>query len=303
LPASAALDDDIRSANIAGLADSPGQPESLENLWAAVGAHTGFGTAGPATAEVLTSVLAAVVATILLERFPLDSSASLELRDLAARLDTSVTRAWRDQTDDRRARPAAGPALPTDVQICTLFAVDIAGFTRPRRDDDVRRYMHEQLYGILQKAFDGSDIPWAECHHEDRGDGALVVMPPGIGCQGLVDPLPERLRSLVRRHNHVSSDAAQMQLRAASHIGLVEHDGHGFVGSDVNLLFRMLEARPLKRALAASGADVALIVSDYVYQALVCRHPSLVGPETFEAVRFQLGKTRARAWSYLPLAR
>jgi len=55
------------------------------------------------------------------------------------------------------------------------------------------------------------------------------------------------------RHNHVSRDAAGIQPRAAAHIGPVEHDGHGFVGTDINLLFRMLYARPLKAALAGSG--------------------------------------------------
>ena len=79
----------------------------------------------------------------------------------------------------------------------------------------------------------------------------------------------------------------------------MEHDGHGFVGSDVNLLFRMLDARPLKRALAASGAELALIVSDYVYRSLVCRYPSLV-PRTPSGRRFQVKNTRAQAWTYLP---
>jgi hypothetical protein len=66
------------------------------------------------------------------------------------------------------------------------------------------------------------------------------------------------------------------------------------------LLFRMLEARPLKRALAGSGAEVALIVSDDVYRSLVCRYPSLVSPDAFQRVKFQVKYTRAWAWTYLP---
>jgi hypothetical protein len=80
----------------------------------------------------------------------------------------------------------------------------------------------------------------------------------------------------------------------------VDHDGHGFVGSDINLLFRMLEARLFKRAIAATGAELALIVSDYMYRNLVCRYPSLVSPDAFRTVRFQAKQTRARAWTYLP---
>ena len=71
------------------------------------------------------------------------------------------------------SRPSAKtPAPPADGQVCALFAVDIAGFTGPHRDDDIRLYLHEELYQVLHKAFDGSGIPWADCFCEDRGDGA-----------------------------------------------------------------------------------------------------------------------------------
>lgn len=115
------------------------------------------------------------------------------------------------------------------------------------------RYLHEELYRILDKAFDGSGIPWAGCCHEDRGDGVLIIVLPGIACKGVIDPLPERLRSLIRLHNHVCRAAAGIQLRVAAHIGPVDHDGHGFIGSDIDFLFRMLDARPLKRMLSDPG--------------------------------------------------
>jgi hypothetical protein len=198
-------------------------------------------------------------------------------------------------------RPAAKAAAPpADGQLCTVFAVDIAGFTESYRDDDIRLYLHEELYEFLERAFDASGIPWARCFHEDRGDGALIVVPPDVASKGIIDPLPERLRSLIRRHNHVSCQAAGIQLRAAAHIGPVEHDGHGFVGTDINLLFRMLDARPLRAALEGSRAELGLIVSDYVYRNVVCRYPSLVSPDAFRPARFQVKYTRARAWTYLP---
>lgn len=200
-------------------------------------------------------------------------------------------------------RPASRTSPPpVGGQVCALFAADIAGFTRPDRDDDIRMFMREELYRILERSFDGSGIRWAACFREDRGDGVLVVVPPDIAATGIIDPLPERLGSLIRRHNHVSSDAAHIQLRMAAHLGPVDHDGHGFVGSDVDFLFRILDARPLKQALASTGADLALIVSDYVYRTIVSRHPSLVSPAAFRPVRFQVKYTRARAWTYVPSA-
>ena len=161
-------------------------------------------------------------------------------------------------------------------------------------------YLHEELYKLLEKAFDGSGIPWNHCFREDRGDGVLTVIPPGTACKNVIDPLPERLRGLIRRHNHVFRDAAAIQLRTAAHIGPVDHDGHGFIGSDINLLFRMLNARPLKRALTSSTAELALIISGYLYHNIVCRYPSLISPDAFQPVRFQDQHISTQAWAYLP---
>jgi hypothetical protein len=314
--AHAALADDVSAARLA-------RPRrELDVIDGLAGLADGPATTGPLTAEAVGRVVAAAVTAFLRERFPVGVRISSrlgypELDQLAAELDTALARAWGDLDglarlasgpgtgDAGRAPPglalSAGPAATlADGGICAMFAVDIAGFTRPSRDDDIRRHVHEQLYEMQRKAFDGAGIPWAGCWHEDRGDGTLVVLPPGLSGQGLVGSVPERLRGLVRRHNHVSCDTARIQLRTAAHVGLVEHDGHGFVGSDVNLLFRMLDSGALKRALAGSRADLALIVSDYVYDSLVRRHPSLVGPDVFEAVRCQVKKTRFRAWTCLP---
>ncbi len=187
-----------------------------------------------------------------------------------------------------------------ETQMCGLFAVDIAGFTSPERDDDIQEWIHNALYQILEAAFNGSGVPWPSCLHEDRGDGALIVIPAAIGAAGLVDPLLERLRGHIRRHNRMSCQAARIQLRAAAHIGLVRYDGHGFVGDAVNHLFRLLDAPPLKQRLAASGAELAFIASDYLYECVIRRHPTLVDPAVFTPMKVRVKQTTAHAWIYVP---
>ncbi len=189
--------------------------------------------------------------------------------------------------------------VAAEGQLCGLFAVDIAGFNGSRRDDDIQIYIHTSLYEMLRAAFDKSDVPWFGCAREDRGDGVLVVVPPMIPVAGLVDPIPERLRGLIRRHNRVSCEAAQIQLRVAVHVGPVHNDGHGFIGRDVNLLCRLLDARSLKRILAQSGAEVAFVTSGYVYENIICRHPSLVDPALFQSLTVRVKETRTRAWAYV----
>jgi hypothetical protein len=187
-----------------------------------------------------------------------------------------------------------------DGQVCPLLAFDIAGFTRPDRDEEVRIYLRKILYEILWEALEGSGIPWDWCHHEDRGDGALVIAPPDIAAHGIVNPLPERLRDLIRLHNRMSCPAARIQVRAAAHIGHVYRDDHGLVGDDINLLFRMLDAKPLRDALAGSDAELALAISGSMYHNVVRRHPALTSPALFRNVSTRVKGTRVNAWIHVP---
>ena len=204
------------------LADRTGlapEPDSVADLYEAIGAYTGLGSANPLTAEIVGVAVAAAAAAMLIERPPSGGTVPHRAppRDLAA-----GSRTWPDLTGEGLARltgrtnhPDAArlslarmPVLPTEGQMCAVFAVDIVGFTRSDRDDEIRRYLHEKLYEYLQIAFDRSGIPWQDCFSEDRGDGALIVVPPGISFKGLTHPLPEKLRGLIRRHNHVSRESA-----------------------------------------------------------------------------------------------
>lgn len=196
--------------------------------------------------------------------------------------------------------PDAPAVNPASGQICAMLALDIAGFTRPDRDEEVRIHIHKALYEILREALQRSGLPWDRCHHEDRGDGALVVAPPDIPAHGIIDPFPERLRSLIRVHNRMSAPAARIQVRASAHIGPVYRDDHGLVGDDINMLFWMLDAKPVHAALAGGGAELALVISPYMYESLVRRHPALAGPARFRPINTQVKGTRVNAWIHLP---
>jgi len=184
--------------------------------------------------------------------------------------------------------------------MCGLFAADIAGFTRADRDDDIRWDLRRAMYGILETAFDECRMPWKLCTHEDRGDGPLVVVPAEISALPLISSLPERLRDLIQQHNRDVLEPARIQLRVAVHMGPVRHDGEGFVGSDFDLLFRMLDVRLLKKMLADSGAELALITSDYVYKTVIVRRPSLANPAAFMKVNARVKQTPVHGWIHLP---
>jgi hypothetical protein len=184
--------------------------------------------------------------------------------------------------------------------ICGLFAADIAGFTRPERDDEMQLHLRDSLYRMVERAFNGSGLPWDACLHEDRGDCVFVVVPPIIAVAGLVDPLPERLRALIRSHNRYSSAEARIQLRTAMHVGGVHRDEHGFAGDAVNQLFGLLDAPRFKQLLEQSGCELASITSDYVYETVILRHRTLADPSAFQPVMLAVKHTTVKAWVHLP---
>lgn len=111
----------------------------------------------------------------------------------------------------------------------------------------------------------------------------------------MIGPLSERLAWLIRRHNRIVREPARIQLRTAVNTGTVYHDDQGIAGDDVTLLCRMLEVGELRRALAGSGADLALIVHAHVYDGLVRRNPSLVDPARFRPLTAIVKETRIHA--------
>ena len=114
----------------------------------------------------------------------------------------------------------------------------------------------------------------------------------------LVGPAALELSALIRRHNNVSSEAAQLRLRMAVHTGLVEKDQYGTVGSALNHLFRLLDASVFKEALSGSKAEVGLIVSNRFYDDVVLAGMSMLDPAGFRPVLLEVKGTAARGWMY-----
>lgn len=108
------------------------------------------------------------------------------------------------------------PAMHT-----TLAAVDISGFGDPARDDATRLHLRHEMYGRLSEACEMTRVPWRGCYHEDRGDGALLIVPPGIPPAQMLDPFINHLAAVLRHYNTLASPRAQLRLRLALHHGQV----------------------------------------------------------------------------------
>ena len=180
--------------------------------------------------------------------------------------------------------PQAMPGLdnpesePWRGQNCSIFLTDIAAFGGHDRNDEDRQVIRDEMYATLRDVFENSDVPWWACHREDRGDGALIVVPPNIPTRSVVDPLLDQLAIALRQYNQQATQATRMQLRVALNVGPVVSDPQGVSGEAIILAARILEAPVLKKELARSATDLGVIVSAFIYDSVVKHAPGSVDP-------------------------
>jgi hypothetical protein len=60
------------------------------------------------------------------------------------------------------------------------MVVDVERFGDRSRTNLDRLTIRDGLYKALTQVFRESWIAWADCQREDRGDGALILIPPDV---------------------------------------------------------------------------------------------------------------------------
>ena len=180
-----------------------------------------------------------------------------------------------------------------------IMVVDVERFGDPARTNLNQLAVRDGLYKALTRAFEESGIEWGSCVSEDRGDGALILVPPQVPKAYLVTSFPGLLAAAVSRHNAACAGPEQMRLRVALHAGEVYRDAHGVAGAAVNHAIRLAEAPALRSALAASPGVLAVIVSDWLFSEVV-RHDPAAEPASYRQVKVTVKETAAVGWVRIP---
>ncbi|MEU6041257.1 cyclic nucleotide-binding domain-containing protein [Actinomadura sp. NPDC047616] len=187
-------------------------------------------------------------------------------------------------------------------QNCTILFTDIVRFSGTHRTDDDRLVVRRVMYDLLRGALEDSDVPWEPCHREDRGDGALVIVPAEIPTRRLVDPMLALLTAGLRRHNRAAGEATRFQLRVALHVGPVVPDDQGVSGLAIIQTARLLNAPILKEWLDRTQADVGFIASAFVYEFVIAHAPGLVNPASYQRVTCKVKDAELTGWMHLSSA-
>lgn len=202
-------------------------------------------------------------------------------------------------TQPMAVNPPGPAAAAWTGQNCTIVYTDIAGFSESHRNDRDRLGMRRAMYAVLREAFEESSVPWDACHIEDRGDGALIVVPPEVPTAAVIDPMIASLAMRLRRHNERASGAVRIQLRVAADVGPVMPDPPGVNGFAIIRTARLLNARPLKERLAATGADLGFVASQFVYESVIAHSPGYVDPAEYEPISCRVKKLKIEGWIHL----
>ncbi|GAB1511326.1 hypothetical protein [Actinophytocola sp. KF-1] len=179
----------------------------------------------------------------------------------------------------------------------TIIAVDVEKFSQ--RDAAHQRRIHEALQPLVREAVEHCGLAWDECHHEDRGDGLLVLAPSAARGERLAECLPNELAGRLREYNHGAASGARIRLRVVVHAGDVARDAQGVAGPAVVLAFRLLDSEELRQALARSHGLLALITSAEFFQNVIAGHPA-ANPAVYRPVHVSNRGTETTGWISLP---
>ncbi|MFI7120230.1 P-loop NTPase fold protein [Amycolatopsis sp. NPDC049868] len=172
---------------------------------------------------------------------------------------------------------------PAQNPVRTIIVVDVVGTASPASRSFDRVELRRGVYDVLRTAFTESLLDFDEMVTEDRGDGVLILQPPGTPRSLVADQLPERLAVALRRYNHTRTPQAQIRLRMALNLGEVLNDGEGWFGEAIDTAFRILDAQSVKDTFLVSRNLIAVIASARYFDEVIANDPGLQ-PELYQRI-------------------
>lgn len=198
-----------------------------------------------------------------------------------------------------------GPKVPNGVADgvhCGLFSVDVANSGVTGHNSEAFVQFRRVLFQTLEESFMASGIDWYSCVRHDTGDGMIVVVPPQFRKSLLLNPLLQNFAMRLAERNRAASEGVRIRVRAAVHSGDVRIDEYGVTGRPKVLLARLLDAKPLREALAGSDPAVPLVVlvSDRFHDDVIDDGYPLLDPLVYHPVLVEVKETEVRAWLHIP---
>lgn len=132
------------------------------------------------------------------------------------------------------------------------------------------------------------------------GDGELAVLPADVDMVAVVSRFVSELDDRLGAFNEDRVPVMKIRLRVAMHIDTVKLSAFGYAGPGLVVLSRLLDAAPLRAALASAlDANLALLVSEPVYRKVVQSGLGGLRPRRFAAITVDNKAKGFRETAYL----
>jgi class 3 adenylate cyclase len=176
----------------------------------------------------------------------------------------------------------------------TIVVVDMAGSGSWHNQVQLRA--RAALTAAVRAALRGAGIPRHSVAVEDRGDGMILLFPATVPKVAILDPAIRLLAERIHAHNVTSGDP-RIRLRLSVHAGEVHRHGRGWAGTDLNTACRLVNAAPLYDLLREDpGTDLAMVLSDLIYQGTARHHYRDIDPAGYDRVSVQAKELTTTAW-------
>ena len=113
---------------------------------------------------------------------------------------------------------------------CTVLRTDVVAFGADERNDEDREIIRRAISDMMPRALGRA---WDTCRCEDRGDGHLIVAPPSVPTEQVMERLLTVLSPDLRRHNRIYSEWIRIQLRVAVDVGPITESLKGVSGKSI----------------------------------------------------------------------
>jgi class 3 adenylate cyclase len=199
----------------------------------------------------------------------------------------------------RRYSPGRRPHEDRGPLYRAIMVLDVTGFGR--LGNRAQLQVRTALNSAVRAAFRGGGVRWSGLAVEDRGDGAIILVPPTVSKVDLLDPVVPNLAALIRRHNETAGPGLRIRLRVSLHAGEVHRDATGWAGADLNAACRLVSSAAVCRhLLQRPAADLLVVVSDAVYEGVVRHGYRRISPDTYAPVHVAIKELNTRAWVHCP---
>lgn len=164
-----------------------------------------------------------------------------------------------------------------------VVAVDVEGYSKLDALD--QSLVQSRLSDVLDAAARNAGLDRDLWYRQVRGDGELAVLPPDADAAWVVAHFTEQLAEALADLRRAGTP---LRLRVAMHCGPLTAGAFGLVGDAPIVTCRLLDAKVVRDALAATDDDLVLAISQQLHDDVVRTRFHELDPTRFRSTRFRV---------------